>query len=333
MANEGKRPKKSDGDREGSSDSVDLAKEILDEMRSHGENGWRDGLADPHTAADRNRDAELAHLNRYANDESRLMSYHRYLQKLVHVCRAPKCTQKYETGAELSAHQESAHSHWPRGMQQQEKRVTEDPLELRSAMKAVEYEFSSMMQVLISQLSDESADIMRLTQRLNELQDVYASRSLPTAAALSAGAVLYASFLAHELREDDDQKLTNLLRITIANLHLSQGLGGELEFALRSLRFRSAMLDEGELRVIAEGEPRDVFRDAARSVLFREAALDNVKISSGVLGEPMRQLLTAVLTAGSAAGDAAQMSAQLQKSWARVPWGKKLVSVVMNERR
>jgi hypothetical protein len=196
----------------------------------------------------------------------------------------------------------------------------------------VEREFSVLLQKLIPDLNRGTVNLTAITQELNELQDVHAAKQLPTAAMLCNGAVRYADFVAIESTSGDEVKLRDLLRLAIVNLQHSQGIGGELEVAFRSLRFRSALMDEGELRAMADDGPRDVFSVAAGAVLKRNTSAQPTYVSPGILGEPMRLMLSAVLILEHNQGSAAEIVARVPDSWARLPWFQRIIQIVKDSR-
>lgn len=282
----------------------------------------REGLADPQTWAQ----------NGLSNVDARLMAELRHLQTLIHTCDAPDCKAKFATEEQLAVHQETIHTHWPSGTNRQLPPLQEDRQALRSALMNVEREFSVMLQELIPDLPRGKVNLAALTQKLNELQDVHAAKQLPTAAMLCNGAVRYADFVSMESTGGDTDKLRDLLRLAIVNLQHAQGLGGELEVAFRSLRFRSALMDEGELREMADSEPRDVFCAAAGAILQRVVSEHPAYDPPGILGEPMRLMLSAALSLDSDQGNAAEIIARLPETWAKLPWSQELIRIVKDAR-
>ena len=286
------------------------------------DDSWREGLADPQTWAQ----------SGLSNADWLLMAKLRQLQALIHTCDAPDCKAKFASADQLAVHQETTHMQWPIGTNRQQPSVQEDRQALRSALMNVEREFSVMLQELIPNLHRGTGNLTALTQKLNELQDVHAARQLPTAAKLCNGAVRYASFVVAESIGGDADKLRDMLRLAIVNLQHAQGLGGELEVAFRSLRFRSALMDEGELREMADSEPRDVFCAAAGAILKRVVPKHPGFDSPGILGEPMRLLLSAALSLGNDQGKAAEITARLPETWAKLPWSQKFIQIVKDAR-
>lgn len=286
------------------------------------DDSWREGLADPQTWAQ----------SGLSNADWLLMAKLRQLQTLIHTCDAPDCKAKFASADQLAVHQETTHAQWPSGTNRQQPSVQEDRQALRSALMNVEREFSVMLQELIPNLHRSTANLTVLTQKLNELQDVHAARQLPTAAMLCNGAVRYASFVVAESTGGDAEKMRDLLRLAIVNLQHAQGLGGELEVAFRSLRFRSALMDEGELREMADGEPRDAFCAAAGAILKRDVSEHQAYHSPGILGEPMRLLLSAALSLDSDQVKGAEITARLPETWAKLPWSQKLIQIVKDAR-
>ena len=286
------------------------------------DDSWREGLADPQTWAQ----------NGLSNADALLMAKLRQLQTLTHTCDAPDCKAKFASADQLAVHQETTHTQWPSGTNRQQPTVQEDQQALRSALMNAEREFSVMLQELIPNLHRSTANLTVLTQKLNELQDVHAAKQLPTAAMLCNGAVRYASFIAAESTGAEADKLRDLLRLAIVNLQHAQGLGGELEVAFRSLRFRSALMDDGELREMADSEPRDVFCAAAGAILKRNVSEHQAYHSLGILGEPMRLLLSAALSLDSDQANAAEITARLPETWAKLPWSQKLIQIVKDAR-
>jgi hypothetical protein len=286
------------------------------------DDSWREGLADPQTWAQ----------NGLSNADALLMTKLRHLQTLIHTCDVPVCKAKFATADQLAVHQETTHTQWPSGTDRQQPSFQEDRQALRSALMNVEREFSVMLQELISNLHRGTDNLTALAQKLNELQDVHAARQLPTAAMLCNGAVRYASFVSAESTGGDAEKLRDLLRLAVVNLQHAQGLGGELEVAFRSLRFRSALMDEGELREMADSEPRDVFCAAAGAILKRVAPEHQVYDPPGILGEPMQLLLSAALSLDNDQGNAVEITARLPETWAKLPWSQKLIQIVKDAR-
>lgn len=286
------------------------------------DDSWREGLADPQTWAQ----------SGLSNSDWLLMTKLRHLQTLIHTCDVPDCKAKFATADQLAVHQTATHTQWPSGTNRQQPSVQEDRQALHSALTNVEREFSLMLQELIPKLHRGTENLTALTQKLNELQDVHAAKQLPTAAMLCNGAVRYASFVAAESTGGDADKLRDLLRLAMVNLQHAQGLGGELEVAFRSLRFRSALMDDGELREMADSEPRDVFCAAAGAILKRNVSEHQAYHSPRILGEPMRLLLSAALSLDSDQVNAAEITARLPETWAKLPWSQKLIQIVKDAR-
>lgn len=260
------------------------------------------------------------------------MAEWRRLQTLIHTCEAPDCTAKFASQTQLIVHQETMHSQWPTGIDRQKPTVQEDRQALRSALINLEREFSAMLQKLIPDLPGATKNLTALTQKINELQDVHSANRLPTAAMLCNGAVRYAAFISMESTGFDADKLRDQLRLAIVNLQHAQGLGGELELAFRSLRFRSALMDEGELREMAAGGELDVFSVAASAALKRKSVAHQPNHYPGILGEPMRLMLSAVLSLDSDQGNAAKILAQLPETWATLPWFKRIIQITSDAR-
>lgn len=263
--------------------------------------------------------------------DAQISAKHQLLQTF-HTCDVPDCKAKFASADQLAVHQETTHTQWPSGANRQQPTVQEDQQALHSALMNVEREFSAMLQKLIPNLHRGTDNLTDLTQKLNELQDVYAAKQLSTAAMLCNGAVRYASFVAAESTGGDADRLRDLLRLAIVNLQHAQGLGGEIEVAFRSLRFRSALMDEGELREMADSEPRDVFCAAAGAILKRVVPEHQAYDSPGILGEPMRLLLSAALSLDNDQGNAAEITARLPETWAKLPWSQKLIQIVKDAR-
>ena len=268
----------------------------------------------------------------YTHSDARLMAELREIQALVHECKAPGCTKKFATADGLRRHQENDHARWPDSSQSIDAGISEDSQALRRAIMDVERKFCSMMELLIPKLSDQMIILTPLTRELNGMQDVYASSGLPTAAALSAGAVQYASLLSAEMSGEPEQKLKEHLRLALVNLRHAQGHGGELEIAFRSLQLRSALMDRNELRILAESGPLDLVRSAAHVALRGERLLDPVPVQSGVLGKPMSLLLTAAALLGSDPEKAEELLDHLPAAWAKVPWNQNLIRFVRDAR-
>jgi hypothetical protein len=329
-----RKPRKSpgsDGPSHVSSDSRRQAEEVLDLLRSQGDSSWREGLADRHATSDMKRNADSAHHNAYANDESRLISYFRQIQKLVHKCRTPGCGQKFETQERLAEHERAAHSSWPHSSQTVADVLVENETDLTNAIADIEREFTAMLNVLVPGLSDGVANSVSLNRRLNEMQDSYASRGLPTASSLTAGAVQYARLLIDEVRGADSHRFSSQLRNCITTLQRAKGLGGNLGLALRSLRFRSALLNQEEFQDLAESAPDDVFRRAIRARLGEnDVPVDRNDIPD-ILGEPMKVIILGVSSSQAGPSILAQLSAISKADWVAVPWVKALTNPIEEE--
>ena len=161
---------------------------------------------------------------------------------------------------------------------------------------------------------------------------MYASRNLPTAAAMCAGAVLYASLLRSELAGNDIQRINSQFRGAVASLQHARGLGGELENAYRSLLFRSALMDEAELRKLADSEPEDQFCLAARSVLGRDPGHAFVPHPAGAVGELMRLMLDVAMSRSAGPESSETPGASRLQSRAHVPWVKCLLNRLQSAR-
>ena len=73
------RGKKSDSAESGHATSGAPANRILDLMRSHGENGWRENLKDRHSTADHHRNGHVS--TGHMRSESWMVAYSEELKK------------------------------------------------------------------------------------------------------------------------------------------------------------------------------------------------------------------------------------------------------------
>ena len=309
-------------------DSRAQVQEVLDLLRSQGDGSWREGLADRHATSDVKRNAESSRLNANAIDDARLFAFFRQLQTLVHKCRTPGCGQRFGTEVELVRHQQETHTVWPKSSLMVSQAPEEEADSLNEAVADVEQEFSALLDALVPGLSEGSTDMMRLTQKLNELQDSYASRELPTASTLCAGAVQYARLLNDEATSSDGQRMSSQLRSSLAKLQHANGLGGNLGLALRSLRFRSAVMDREELEDFVQSGPEDWFWSAASARLGRIRVPREKKEVPNRLGEPMKEILMAVASGKIGVSLLEQLRAVSMADRVAIPWVKVLVEPV-----
>ncbi len=330
MGERKKRGKKIDSAESGHATTGASADQILYLMRSQGDNGWRENLKDRHSTADHHRNEHVSTGD--MRSESWMVAYSEQMKKRVHACRAPKCRERFETEVELYGHQQAIHSAWPKSSMEPDRRVYEDAVGLRAAQTLIEHEFAFIVRDDVEAKVSDANRRELSTQRLNEMQDEYASRDLPTAATMCAGAVLYASLLRSELAGNDIGKMSGQFRGAIASLQHARGLGGELENAYRSLLFRSALMDEAELQRMADSEPEDQFCLAARSVLGRDPGHAFVPFPSGAVGELMQSMLKVAILRNASPVGPDTTGASLLHSRALVPWVKCLLDRLHSER-
>jgi len=75
-----------------------------------------------------------------------------------------------------------------------------------------------------------------------------------------------------------------------------------------------------------------VFCAAAGAILKRNVSEHQAYHSLGILGEPMRLLLSAALSLDSDQANAAEITARLPETWAKLPWSQKLIQIVKDAR-